>query len=97
MNGDLEHRLPNNLHVGFDGIDGDSLLVGIGNIAVSTGSACSSATGLPSYVLQAMLGHDIPSAYVRFGLGRFTTEDEVDYAIDSFVTVVKHLRHMAPV
>lgn len=97
VNGGLDDRLPNNLHVGFAGVDGESLLVGIGNIAVSTGSACSSATGEPSYVLQALLGPDVPSAYVRFGLGRFTTEDEVDYAIESFVTVVKHLRDMAPV
>jgi len=97
VNGALENRLPNNLHVGFSGVDGESLLVGIGNIAVSTGSACSSATGQPSYVLQALLGADVPPAYVRFGLGRFTTEDEVDYAIDTFVTVVKHLRDMAPV
>ncbi|MEO8483575.1 MAG: cysteine desulfurase family protein [Acidobacteriota bacterium] len=97
VNGGLENRLPNNLHVGFDGVDGESLLVGIGNIAVSTGSACSSATGQPSYVLQALLGADVPSAYVRFGLGRFTTADEIDYAIQSFVTVVKHLRDMAPV
>jgi cysteine desulfurase len=97
VNGSLEHRLPNNLHVGFDGIDGEALLVGIGHIAVSTGSACSSATGLPSYVLEALLGSDVPSAYVRFGLGRFTTEAEIDDAIETFVTVVRHLRDMAPV
>jgi cysteine desulfurase len=97
VNGGLDDRLPNNLHVGFDGVDGESLLVGIGNIAVSTGSACSSATGEPSYVLQALLGADVPPAYVRFGLGRFTTRDEIDYAIESFVTVVRHLRDMAPV
>jgi cysteine desulfurase len=97
VNGGMDHRLPGNLHVGFDGVDGESLLVGIGNIAVSTGSACSSATGEPSYVLQALLGADVPSAYVRFGLGRFTTADEIDYAIESFVTVVRHLRDMAPV
>jgi cysteine desulfurase len=97
VNGGLDARLPNNLHVGFDGVDGESLLVGIGNIAVSTGSACSSATGQPSYVLQALLGPDVPTAYVRFGLGRFTTQDDVDYAIESFVSVVKHLRDMAPV
>jgi cysteine desulfurase len=97
VNGGMDHRLPGNLHVGFDGVDGESLLVGIGNIAVSTGSACSSATGEPSYVLQALLGADVPPAYVRFGLGRFTTADEIDYAIESFVTVVRHLRDMAPV
>lgn len=98
VNGSMQHRLPNNLHVSFDGVDGESLLVGIGDVAVSTGSACSSATGLPSYVLSAMLGADpMPSAYVRFGLGRFTTPDDIDFAIDRFASVVKHLRDMAPV
>lgn len=97
VNGSLEDRLPNNLHVGFADVDGESLLVGIGHIAVSTGSACSSATGEPSYVLQALLGADVPPAYVRFGLGRFTTGDDVDDAIESFVAVVRHLRNMAPV
>jgi cysteine desulfurase len=98
VNGSMQHRLPNNLHVSFDGVDGESLLVGISDIAVSTGSACSSATGLPSYVLAAIMGRDpIPSAYVRFGLGRFTTQDDVDYAVDRFTAVVRHLRDMAPV
>lgn len=98
VNGSMQHRLPNNLHVSFDGVDGEALLVGISDIAVSTGSACSSATGLPSYVLAAIMGRDpIPSAYVRFGLGRFTTQDDVDYAVDRFTAVVKHLRDMAPV
>jgi cysteine desulfurase len=98
VNGSLQHRLPNNLHVSFDGVDGEALLVGISDIAVSTGSACSSATGLPSYVLAALMGRDpIPSAYVRFGLGRFTTQDDVDYAVERFTAVVRHLREMAPV
>jgi cysteine desulfurase len=98
VNGSMQHRLPNNLHVSFDGVDGEALLVGIGDIAVSTGSACSSATGLPSYVLAAIMGRDpIPSAYVRFGLGRFTTQDDVEYAVDRFTAVVRHLRDMAPV
>jgi len=98
VNGSLEHRLPNNLHVNFADIDGESLLVAIGDIAVSTGSACSSKTGAPSYVLSAVLGGDpVPSAYVRFGLGRFTSDDDISYAIDRFVTVVRHLRRMAPV
>lgn len=98
VNGSMQHRLPNNLHVSFDGVDGEALLVGISDIAVSTGSACSSATGLPSYVLAAIMGRDpIPSAYVRFGLGRFTTQDDVEYAVDRFSAVVRHLRDMAPV
>jgi cysteine desulfurase len=97
VNGSLEHRLPNNLHVSFEDVDGESLLVGIGDIAVSTGSACSSATGAPSHVLRAIMGRDpVPSASVRFGIGRLTTEDEIDAAIETFTKVVRHLRLMAP-
>jgi cysteine desulfurase len=97
VNGSLEHRLPNNLHVSFTGVDGESLLIGIGDIAVSSGSACSSASGTPSHVLAALMGADaVPSAAIRFGLGRFTTADEIDYAIEKFATVVRHLREMAP-
>lgn len=97
VNGSMPHRLANNLHVSFDGVDGESLLVGIGDIAVSTGSACSSASGTPSHVLSAIMGDaPVPSASVRFGLGRFTTADEIDYAIERFTAVVRHLRQMAP-
>ncbi|ODS52332.1 MAG: IscS subfamily cysteine desulfurase [Acidobacteria bacterium SCN 69-37] len=98
VNGSLVHRLPNNLHVSFAGVDGESLLIGIGDIAVSTGSACSSATGAPSHVLAALMGAGaVPSASVRFGLGRFTTADDVDYAVARFAAVVRHLRQTAPV
>jgi cysteine desulfurase len=98
VNGSLEQRLPNNLHVSFTGVDGESLLIGIGDIAVSSGSACSSASGTPSHVLSALMGADrVPSAAIRFGLGRFTTEEEIDYAIEKFTAVVRHLREMAPV
>lgn len=98
VNGSMEHRLPNNLHVSFTDVDGESLLIAIGDIAVSTGSACSSASGTPSHVLSAILGADqVPSASIRFGLGRFTTQDDVDYAVDRFTAVVRHLRQMAPV
>lgn len=97
VNGSMEHRLSNNLHVSFTGVDGESLFISIGDIAVSTGSACSSATGTPSHVLSAIMGSDpVPSASVRFGLGRFTTRDEVDYAVERFTAVVRHLRQMAP-
>jgi cysteine desulfurase len=93
VNGSMTHRLPNNLHVSFSGVDGESLLIAISDIAVSTGSACSSASGLPSHVLSAILGDEpVPSASVRFGLGRFTTQDEIDYAVDRFTTVVRHLQ-----
>jgi cysteine desulfurase len=96
VNGSLEHRLPNNLHVSFDGVDGEALLIGIGDIAVSSGSACSSASATPSHVLRAICGDQVASASIRFGLGRFTTEDEIEYAIEKFGTVVRHLRQMTP-
>lgn len=97
VNGSMEHRLPHNLHVGFDGVDGASLLVGISDIAVSSGSACSSASATPSHVLVALYGPDrVPSATIRFGLGRNTTEAEIDYTIEKFAAVVKHLRDTAP-
>ena len=98
VNGSLEHRLPNNLHVSFDGVDGESLLVGISDIAVSSSSACTSASGTPSHVLSAIMHSDpVPSASIRFGLGRFNTDDDIEYAIEKFVAVVRHLRSMAPV
>ncbi len=97
VNGSTEHRLPNNLHVSFDEVDGESLLIGIGDIAVSSGSACSSASATPSHVLTAIMGGDpVPAASIRFGLGRLTTEDDVDYAIEKFGAVVRHLRQTAP-
>jgi cysteine desulfurase len=93
VNGSMEHRLPHNLHVGFEGVDGSSLLVGISDIAVSSGSACSSASATPSHVLLALYGADhVPSATIRFGLGRMTTDADIDYTIEKFAAVVKHLR-----
>ena len=98
VNGSLEHRLPHNLHVSFDGVDGESLLIGIGDIAVSSGSACASASAQPSHVLSALMGaQHVPSASIRFGLGRFTTDDDIAYAIEKFTAVVKHLRALSPV
>jgi cysteine desulfurase len=97
VNGSTEHRLPNNLHVSFDGVDGESLLIGIGDIAVSSGSACSSASATPSHVLTAIMGGEpVPAACIRFGLGRMTTEDDVDYAVEKFSVVIRHLRQTAP-
>jgi cysteine desulfurase len=97
VTGTMDHRLPNNLHVCFDGVDGESLLIGIGDVAVSSGSACSSASGTPSHVLTALMGREaVPAAAIRFGLGRFTTAEDVDYAVDRFVTMVRHLRVSAP-
>jgi cysteine desulfurase len=93
VNGGMAHRLPQNLHVSFIGVDGESLLLGIGDIAVSSGSACQSSSGKPSHVLSAMLGEaNVPSASIRFGLGRNTTEAEIDQVVDRFVAVVRKLR-----
>jgi len=98
VNGSLERRLPHNLHVSFADVDGESLLIGISDIAVSSGSACSSASGTASHVLRAIMGgNPVPSASIRFGLGRGTTEDEIDYTIEKFVSVIRHLRSTAPV
>jgi cysteine desulfurase len=97
VNGTLERRLPNNLHVSFAGVDGESLLIGISDIAVSSGSACSSASGTASHVLRAILGESVPSASIRFGLGRGTTDEDIDYTIEKFASVIKHLRSTAPV
>jgi cysteine desulfurase len=94
VTGSMDHRLPHNLHVGFAGVDGASLLIGISDIAVSSGSACSSASATPSHVLLALFGPDhVPPATIRFGLGRQTTEADVDYAIEKFAAVVTRLRH----
>ena len=92
VNGTMTHRLPHNLHVSFSDVDGRSLLVGLSDVAVSSGSACSSASQTPSHVLSAILGPHVPSAAIRFGLGRFTTEQEIDYAVEKFAAVIAHLR-----
>lgn len=98
VNGSLERRLPHNLHVSFEDVDGESLLIGISDIAVSSGSACSSASGIASHVLRAIMGgKPVPSASIRFGLGRDTSEDDIDYTISKFVSVITHLRSTAPV
>jgi cysteine desulfurase len=93
VNGTLERRLPHNLHVSFAGVEGEALLMAIGDLAVSTGSACSSGSQAPSHVLQAIgaVG-DEAGASIRFGLGRNTTAEDIDYAIDRVVTVVSSLR-----
>jgi cysteine desulfurase len=95
VNGSLEHRLPNNLNVSFPDVAGEALLVGIGDICVSAGSACSSGSEEPPYVLKALaLEHDLARASIRFGLGRYTTEEEVDYAAGKVADVVHQLRQM---
>ena len=97
INGSMEHRLPNNLNMSFAYVEGESLLMGINDIAVSSGSACTSATLEPSYVLKALgVGEDLAHTSIRFGLGRFNTEEEVDYVTAKMVTVVTKLRELSP-
>lgn len=98
VNGSLERRLPHNLHVSFDGIEGEALLMALGDIAVSTGSACSSGSGAPSHVLQGIGAvADRAGASIRFGLGRWTTDADIDAALERVVTVVRSLRERHPV
>jgi cysteine desulfurase len=97
INGTMEHRLPHNLNISFAYVEGESLLMGINDIAVSSGSACTSATLEPSYVLKALgVGDDLAHTSIRFGLGRFTTEEEVDYAAERVIDVVRKLRDLSP-
>jgi cysteine desulfurase len=97
INGSMEHRLPNNLNMSFAYVEGESLLMGINDIAVSSGSACTSATLEPSYVLKALgVGEDLAHTSIRFGLGRFNTEEEVDYVTDKMAQVVTKLRELSP-
>ena len=97
INGSLEHRLPNNLNVSFAGVDGEALLMGLDDVAVSSGSACTSATLEPSYVLKSLgLDEDLAHSSIRFGLGRFNTQEEVDYVADKVVEVVTKLRELSP-
>src|SRR5580658_9785589 len=97
VNGSLVHRLPHNLNISFAYVVGESLLMGINDIAVSSGSACTSATLEPSYILKALgAGDDLAHSSIRFGLGRFTTKEEIDYAADKVVDVVRKLRELSP-
>jgi cysteine desulfurase len=97
VNGSLEHRLPGNLNISFAFVEGEAMMMAIKDVAVSSGSACTSASLEPSYVLRALgVGDELAHSSIRFGLGRFNTEDEVDYVADLVIDKVKHLRDMSP-
>jgi len=97
INGSMEHRLPHNVNISFAYVEGESLLMGINDVAVSSGSACTSATLEPSYVLKALgVGEDLAHTSIRFGIGRFNTEEEVDYVANRVVDTVTRLRELSP-
>ncbi len=97
VNGDLEHRVPGNLNLSFPGVQAEELMVALKELAVSSGSACTSASVEPSYVLRAIgLADDLAHASLRIGLGRFTTADEIDFAAAKIAEEVERLRHVNP-
>ncbi|HYG69068.1 MAG TPA: IscS subfamily cysteine desulfurase [Anaeromyxobacteraceae bacterium] len=97
VNGSLEHRLPGNLNVSFAYVEGEALMMAMKDVAVSSGSACTSASLEPSYVLRALgVPDDLAHSSIRFGLGRFNTEEEVDHVVRLVVEKVKKLREMSP-
>jgi cysteine desulfurase len=97
VNGSLEHRLPGNLNISFAFVEGEGLMMAIKDVAVSSGSACTSASLEPSYVLRAMgVGEELAHSSIRFGIGRFNTDEEIDYVADLVTDSVKRLREMSP-
>jgi len=96
VNGSMEHRLPGNLNLSFANVEAEPLLMGINDIAVSTGSACSSAAIEPSHVLKALGAGDLTHGSIRFGIGRFNTQAEIDYVAARVVETVKRLRELSP-
>jgi cysteine desulfurase len=97
LNGDKEHRLPTNSNLSFSYVEGESMIMGIKDIAVSSGSACTSASLEPSHVLRAMgVGDELAHSSIRFGFGRFTTREQVDFAVEHDITAVKRLRELSP-
>jgi len=99
VNGNIDHRMPHVTNISFKHVEGEGLMMTFNqNIAVSSGSACTSASLEPSYVLVALgLGDDLAHSSIRFSLGRFTTEDDVDYAIDAVTKGVNHMRDLSPI
>ena len=97
VNGNKEHRLPHVANISFKYVEGEGLMMAMKDLAVSSGSACTSASLEPSYVLKSLgLSDDLAHSSIRFGLGRFTTEEEVDYAIENTKKAVNHLRELSP-
>jgi cysteine desulfurase len=97
LNGHPHKRLPGNLNLSFAYVEGESLLMGLNEIALSSGSACTSASLEPSYVLKALgVGDDLAHSSLRFGIGRFNTQDEIDYVGERVVSTVTRLREMSP-
>ena len=97
VNGTMEHRLPGNLNISFAFVEGESLLMALKDVAVSSGSACTSASLEPSYVLRALgAGDDLAHSSIRFGIGRFNTEEQIDFVIDLVVKAVERLRSLSP-
>lgn len=97
LNGSLSHRLPGNLNISFNFVEGEAMMMAIKEVAVSSGSACTSASLEPSYVLHAMgIGDDLAHSSIRFGIGRFNTEEEIDYVADLVIRKVNKLRDMSP-
>lgn len=97
INGSVQHRLPGNLNISFNFVEGEALMMAIKDVAVSSGSACTSASLEPSYVLHSMgIGDELAHSSIRFGIGRFNTEEEVDYVADLVIGRVKKLRDMSP-
>jgi cysteine desulfurase len=97
VNGNVEHRLPHVANISFKYVEGEGLMMAMKDLAVSSGSACTSASLEPSYVLKSLgLSDDLAHSSIRFGLGRFTTEEEVDYAIEVTLKAVTHLRELSP-
>ena len=97
VNGDLTHRVPHNLNISFNYVEGESLIMGVKGLAVSSGSACTSASLEPSYVLRALGRSDeLAHSSLRMTIGRFTTEAEIDYAVSTLIDRVGKLRELSP-
>ena len=97
LNGHPTERLPGNLNLSFAYVEGESLLMGLKDVALSSGSACTSASLEPSYVLKALgVGDDLAHSSIRYGIGRFNTEEEIDFVADLTVHTVNRLREMSP-